>query len=119
MNNENFNKLTEACCTEIRETLSQKGADYAGLTDRLQNFKDASAMTGLSQEQCLFGFVVKHIVAIQDYIGRLDDMNPPSEAQLLEKLGDIICYMVLLKGLLADRGIIPEYAERVGITKWI
>lgn len=116
MNNNNFSKLVEACCEEIRETLSKKATDYAGDFNRLQNFVDASSMTGLTPESCLWGFVVKHIVALQDYILRIDDTNPPSEEQLLEKVGDIICYMVLLRGLLADRGLLHEYTKRIGIS---
>ena len=118
MNSSDFNKLTEACCEEIRETLSQKGQDYSGDLDRLQNFKDASDMTGLTPEACLFGFVVKHIVALQDYIRNVDDpVACPSEAQLVEKTGDIAVYLLpLLRGLLIDRGLMPGYAERIGIT---
>jgi len=114
MNSIDFGKLTEACCEEMRETLSSKGQEYSGDLDRLQNFKDAANMTGLEPEMCLFGFVVKHIVALQDYIRKVDGDNPPTEAQLLEKTGDIAVYLMpLLRGLLIDRGLLPKYTPRV------
>jgi len=118
MNNNDFGKLVESCLEEIRETLSIKAQDYAGDTDRLQNFYDASAMTGLEPGQCLFGFVVKHIVTLQDYVRKLqeDEKFQPTEEQWLEKTGDIAVYLMpLLRGLLIDRGLLPEYAKRIGI----
>jgi len=115
MTNENFNKLTEACLEEIRETLSMKAGDYAGEIDRLQNFKDAEDMTGANAEYCLWMFVTKHLVALQDYILNIGAI-PRTEEQLLEKTGDIAVYLMpLLRGLLIDRGLLTEYAKRIGV----
>ena len=115
MNATDFDKLVGACCEEIRETLSMKGQDYAGLTDRLQNFKDASAMNGPPAPYCLWGMVTKHIIALKEYIKLYDigGMHPVSEKEWLEKMGDIMCYLVLLRGLLVDEGQLPKYASRV------
>ena len=115
MSPEDFNKLTEACCEEIRETLSIKAGQYAGDFDRLQNFKNAADMTGFTPEQCLFGFVVKHIISLQDYVRKVGDDNP-SEEQLLEKTGDVAIYLLpLLRGLFVDRKLLPKYSARIGI----
>jgi len=108
MTNESLNIIVEQACDDLRETLSIKGAEYCTGNDRLKNFKDAASMNGITPEWALWGMVSKHIIALKDFILDLDKDIVRSESQVLEKVGDIRCYMVLLEALFAERRDIPN-----------
>lgn len=99
MNREDFNKVAQYRLRAVEHTLVRKAGEYATDEDRLHNFHVAAAMTGQTPAQALWGFVVKHIIAVQDIVksGRL--MTP---GEIDEKIGDIITYMVLLETIYVD-----------------
>ena len=68
MNNEDFTKLVNETCDEIKATLIKKGSEYSPNSDRLQNFKDAAKFLDETNEMALLGFVTKHIIALKDFI---------------------------------------------------
>ncbi len=107
MLNDEFTKFVENICDELKATLLKKGEEYADGGDRLKNFKDAAGMNECLPEMALWGFVSKHIIALKDFIS---DMNKGTKVtsgiQWLEKTGDIINYMILLRALLRDRGVL-------------
>ena len=102
MNAIEFNEVLERRIEQLRETLSMKGAEYCKGKDRLSNFKDAAALLGETPEQALLGFVTKHIIALKDFVNSAEIQNIPYPV-FEEKFGDIICYMVLLDGLIQER----------------
>ena len=83
---------------KIQETLVEKAKQYQRNDDRYHNFRKAAASTGKPPEQCLWGFCLKHIVALDDYINDLPDKRMPQE-QWDEKIGDIINYLILLEAM--------------------
>jgi len=119
MNYQDFNDVVESAITDLRETLSKKGATYSGKEDRLKNFKDAAELNHCLPVTALWGMVTKHIVALAQFI-KMDEEEfemvdydeeacfPASlttEREWREKIGDIRCYLTLLEGLLIDEGI--------------
>jgi hypothetical protein len=84
------------------KTLGQKASEYAR-GDRLSNFKKAAQLMNCTPERALFGFVTKHIVALSDFISDLEKGNNQNPERWDEKIGDIICYMVLLEALMIER----------------
>jgi hypothetical protein len=111
MNQEEFQKVVEGTIEEIKQTLIIKGKEYTTNKDRLKNFKDAGRFMDLEPEVALLGFVAKHIIALKDFIWQLngfegDDSKTVTREQWLEKSGDIISYMILLRGLLKERNIL-------------
>lgn len=96
-----FNNLVDGVCEELKSTLKTKADQYAHTDDRLANFKAISHLLGVSYKEALWGLVVKHIVALNDFI--VYGLDPGTD-QWLEKTGDIICYMILLRGILIDGG---------------
>lgn len=101
MKTEELSKIVERRITDLRETLSVKGAEYAKFGDRLSNFKIAGNLLGQSPSQALLGMVVKHIVALVDFTNC--KFEGVSDAQFDEKVGDIIAYMCLLDGLYTEK----------------
>ena len=108
MTNDEFQKVLNKRILDLQETLSLKGMEYGPGIDRLQNFKDVGAMNDIEPEYALWGMVSKHIIALKDFVTRLNDsagMDRPTRRQIDEKIGDIIAYMNLLDGLFVERGI--------------
>lgn len=101
METEQFNELLRARCQTTIATLMQKADEYA-YGDRLSNFKKIAAFRSVQPEEALMGLVVKHIVALDDFIQELPTKCQPKE-RWLEKLGDIIAYMILLEALIEER----------------
>lgn len=85
-----------------------KGTEYAKAMDKdqLANFKKAAALRNTTPEDILFGYVTKHIVALDDFIKEMSDVAnhaPRPIEQWDEKIFDIILYMLLMRGLLEER----------------
>ena len=84
------------------KTLGIKGEEYAH-GDRLSNFKKAAILLDCTPERALLGFVTKHMVALADFVNELEGGRNRDISQWVEKLQDIICYMVLLEGIAVER----------------
>lgn len=99
MNSTDFHKVFEYRMKMVENTLFKKAAEYAMEDDRLHNFHAAGAMKGETPAQALWGFVVKHIISVQDIVKSGRAMTP---AEVDEKIGDIITYMILLEAVYMD-----------------
>jgi len=98
-----FDTAVEDLLYRIEVNLESKADEYAADHDRLHNFNQGSRITGESREKVLFGFMLKHIISTMDMIEDLDKSKMPSQAMLLEKLGDLGTYTVLLHACFQDR----------------
>jgi hypothetical protein len=101
MTNDELNQIVEQRCGLIKSILIEKATQYAR-GDRLSNFKKIAAFRSKEPEEALMGLVVKHIVALDDFIQDLPERNMPIE-QWQEKIGDIINYMILLEAMVSER----------------
>lgn len=99
---EKFNELTLEQFAISTKVLESKGKLYAH-GDRLSNFYKAADLSDCTPERALWGMMVKHIVALSDYITELDDGKLYPEKEWHEKITDVINYLVCLKGILYDR----------------
>lgn len=88
----------------ITKVLAQKGPQYARRGDRLSNFKRSALSQLCTPEKALRGMMDKHVTALYDYIDDLDDNNFVSINEWEEKIGDTINYLLLLEGLIKERG---------------
>ena len=86
-----------------RQTLMTKTDEYAR-GDRLSNFKKVASFRDKTPEDALFGMVMKHIAALDDFIQDLDREVSQPLCRWDEKVGDIIVYMLLLDALVQERG---------------
>ncbi len=105
MTNEELNTLVIDITEHINKSLTVKGNEYARTKDRLKNFKDAGDFQEETPERALLGMVSKHIIALKDFILDLDAGKLRPMSQWQEKTRDIINYMILLEGLLKERGL--------------
>jgi len=98
-----FYKLVNRRFNKITEGLVSKGKEYSTEDDKLHNFKKASDITGKSKEEALMGFMLKHIVSINDIIEQSKEGKLPSREVIDEKIGDVINYFILLEACLVER----------------
>lgn len=105
MTSERFNEIVEEQTERIKSLLVKKGNEYSLEADRLSNFKNGADISGWSNEQVLFGYQLKHITS---YIDMINSKEKFSRDLWVEKLGDIICYNILLLGLLEDDNMFKE-----------
>jgi len=82
MNTERFNAVvddvlsktnpTERRAMLTRSVLTSKQKEYSSDVDRLHNFKRAAELYGGTMEQCLAGFLLKHVISIIDILDGLE-----------------------------------------------
>ena len=85
---------------KLGNTLITKRNEYAPTGDCLQNFKQGSALLNISPEECLFGYLTKHLCSIAEMV---KSPNKYSIDKWDEKLGDVLSYGFLLKALVSER----------------
>lgn len=100
----NFDEVVEETITSIRKTLLVKGKEYIRNNNPFHNFDVGSDFTGMIPEDYLFALNTKHIASIRDLIEDLyDEEKAINIAQVEEKIGDAITYLILLEGLFKRR----------------
>ena len=101
-----FNQLVKVTFKNATGILSAKAKTYATKADRLDNFKQVALLSRKTPVGALKGMVDKHIVALSDFVyAHEHGMVIPTE-EWEEKIGDILNYMVLLRALLTEEGLI-------------
>lgn len=110
MDSKTFEQHLAAQQQRTNDTLSAKGKEYAGPTDRLHNFKQAAHMSRVTQAEALGGMMVKHTVSIYDMIDR-GDVTAFTREQWQEKIGDHINYLILLNAIVEEELPAPEVPD--------
>jgi len=105
MKAENFNKIVEEQVEHIRQVLIKKADEYNLEEDRLGFFKRAGTFAQTTPEKALYGFLLKHLVSLNDMVVSGDKY---SKELWLEKITDIENYLILLLGLLEDDNMFKE-----------
>lgn len=102
MNTTQFDMIIEHRLQQTKETLTCKADEYAH-GDRLSNFHAAAHLLKSTPEKALGGLVVKHIVALYDFIDECEQGQCRDYAYWDEKIGDIIAYLCLLDAMIQER----------------
>lgn len=103
MTREEFAIIAAGQLSKCKDVLSMKETIYSDRDDRLANFKKAAKLQNRTPEGALFGMMAKHIVALSDFIETKESGGVVSSDEWDEKITDSINYLLLLKGLLAER----------------
>lgn len=95
LDNEQADKMLDEILEKVRQVLSVKAKEYVRNGDRMHNFNVASDMTGMSREQVIAAFRLKHEVSIRDLRKDISLGNRVSQELLEEKYLDTINYYIL------------------------
>lgn len=99
-----FNKIINERCKMIKETLQQKAKEYATEADMFHNFHVAARMRNTWPEDALMGMKVKHSVSVDDLVEWAAHSPEKLNNKIINaKIGDEICYLCLLEGMLKAR----------------
>ena len=88
-----FNDLLEKRFEKTRETYSKKMNEYATDLDVFQSFREGVA----------WEYACKHFESIKNIISKCPGQVPTDEL-LDEKIGDAINYLIIIEGLIKERG---------------
>lgn len=103
MTESEFNKVVEDTLESVRFLLIEKGIEYRRNNDVFHNFHKGAEITGLSREQVLDGFLLKHEVSISDMTDDLVKGILPTKEKVDEKFLDDIVYKIIKKAMFIDR----------------
>lgn len=103
-----FNEIVKEMTDHIQQVLIAKQEEYNLEADRMGHFKHAAATSGWSPEECLYGYLLKHLMSITDMINSGETF---SRERWVEKITDICNYLILLLGLLEDENKFEELED--------
>lgn len=101
MNIEDFIIEQEAFLTELLERTSKKQREYGRNDDAFHNFKKAAQIsTTGSSAKVAWEFCTKHLQSLKDILNDNEEGISVNPEVIDEKIGDIIVYMTLIRGIL-------------------
>ena len=103
MKTERFEQVIKQQLKDCEKTLVVKRKEYVRNDDWFHNFNVGAMMTGKLREEVLDGFMLKHIISIQDITNDIKTGKLPPIEVLDEKFGDVINYLLLKKASIIDR----------------
>lgn len=106
---EEFQKIIQETADKSLDVLKSKNASY-NTSDPLGSFKLAAKIQKTTPVAALMGMLAKHTVSIYDMA---HSKNVYSEAVWDEKIGDHINYLLMLKALAYEMGLIEKDYEYV------
>lgn len=105
MKSKEFEDIIECQMEKCVDILIEKAKEYADHRDRLHNFKYAGSLQGISSVKALSGMMAKHTISVYDMCGS-EALYPMALWE--EKITDSINYLLLLKALLIDEGMVTH-----------
>lgn len=118
MNRDKFNRIVDARCESIKQTLVKKGAEYSNDINVFHNFDESVGISfAKSPEMVAWEYMTKHLQSIRDLVELTQHgyIGHPTEAMVNEKIGDAINYLILIEGMFKKR--MEEYNSK-GINKY-
>lgn len=103
MTKRDFLNIVHDMIGEILEKIDSKGKEYSRNDDRFHNFIRGGLMYGITKEQYLLYLMSKHIISINDMVKDLEVQRFSDSKQWLEKITDIIIYLMLLYAMQIER----------------
>ena len=89
--------------SEIEELILIKSKEYVRNQNRLHNFETGAKFTGQTRETVLYGFLLKHLVSLQDIVKDIELGKLPTKKLISEKTLDIIIYNIILHYSIEDK----------------
>lgn len=98
-NQDQFDKVMGETFETCQKILSKKGPDYAGNSDRYNNFRLVAELIGISPYQVLAVYACKQFLGELNAI-KQNPMYPTTAGEpFSERVHDTINYQLLLKGM--------------------
>src|SRR5690606_12356423 len=105
MKNEDFDNVIESTLKSLQDLLVVKGREYRRNNNPFHNFESGSKMTGNTREEVLQGFLLKHLISVNDMRNDIKEGKLPTPEKVEEKYNDILVYFLIEKASMIDRVI--------------
>lgn len=108
MKQSEFNGIVVEMLTQAESTLTRKGREYAEAAstenevDRLEHFKKAATLQGVTTAQAAFGMLAKHLVSVADMVASRETYCSETWD---EKIGDSINYLLILRAIVQEAAV--------------
>lgn len=111
-----IDEIVETRLSLIRDVLAKKNTEYASDDDVFKAFVLSTSFSLHKTPQATaWEFMVKHLQSIQQMVSDYERVGKlPNEAQLEEKIGDAINYLILLEGMFKE-ALIPKKLEEARV----
>ena len=106
MKTEQFNDIVEEQIEMCKNVLSKKAQIYAGQSDRLIQFKTSACLEGCTPARAVSGKMAKHTTLVYDLVNDVEKGKKVTHAQWNETLTDHINYLLLLRAVLVEEGLL-------------
>ena len=97
-----FDNIIENTIKELKDLLLIKGKEYRRNNNPYHNFEIGSIMNGNTREEVLQGFLLKHIISINDMREDFKKGINPSINKVNEKYNDILIYFMIEKAMMIE-----------------
>ena len=84
---------------DLSSKMETKAIEYSRNGDPFHNFNQGAIFTGQDPRVVLYGFMLKHLISLQDLINDIKANRDPEPSVLDEKAGDVIIYLALLRSM--------------------
>jgi len=98
-----FEEVINNTLEDLQNLLIEKGKEYRRNNDPYHNFNRGAQLTGKSAEEVLQGFLLKHLISVEDIRNDLKIGIMPKPDKVHEKYNDILVYFLIEKAMLLDR----------------
>lgn len=100
-----FEANVENTLASIKELLIVKGKEYRRNENPYHNFERGAKISGNSREEVLQGFVLKHLISVEDLRNDSKKGRYPSIEKIEEKYNDILVYFLIEKAMMLENAI--------------
>lgn len=97
-----FEERVETTLEHIKGLLIEKGREYRRNSNPYHNFERGAEISGRTREEVLQGFLLKHLISVEDLRNDVREGKVPSPAKVHEKYNDILVYFLIEKTMMLD-----------------
>ncbi len=87
----------------LQDLILIKGKEYRRNNNPYHNFDRGAQMTGNSREEVLQGFLLKHLISVEDIRNDMKQGILPTKEKIEEKYNDILVYFLIEKAMIIDK----------------
>lgn len=98
-----FNDVVEDTLERVRELLIVKGIEYRRNHNPFHNFDRGAELSGRTTEEVLQGFLLKHLISVEDIRNDSKIGCYPNIEKVEEKYNDILVYFLIEKAMIINK----------------
>lgn len=110
-----FEEAIENTLNQIRELLIVKGKEYRRNNNPFHNFERGSTMINKTREDILQGFLLKHLISVEDMRKDIKIGSFPTKEKIHEKYNDIVVYFLIEKAMMLENTF--EYNKKLDAAR--